>query len=187
MNILYVHGFGSQYDPTQDKIQMLETIGTVSGITIDYCKGFDVVLQLITDAVQSQKIDLIIGTSMGGYMAAHVGSRVGIPFVSLNPAIAPSTTLQRWIGNFTDYAGNDRCLTETGVASYPNFPETGCGLVIVESSDEVISASLTRQTLDQVFHVETFAGGSHRFTHIERALPLIQAHYQNAQNNYGLE
>ena len=58
---------------------------------------------------------------------------------------------------------------------------------IVESSDEVISASLTRQTLDQVFHVETFAGGSHRFTHIERALPLIQAHYQNAQNNYGLE
>lgn len=186
MKILYVHGFGSQYDPTHEKIQMLETLGTVVGVDVDYCKGFRSAFETVFGAALENGVDLIVGTSMGGYMAAHVGAETGTPFVSLNPAVQPSVTLQKWIGTFTDYAGNDRCLTEGVVANYPDIIQEGSGLVIVETADEIINAATTVALLEDAFHVETFSGGSHRFTHMEKALPLIRSHMAMCAN-YGLD
>lgn len=177
MKILYVHGFGSAFDPNHEKIQMLETLGTVVGVDVDYCKGFSNAFETVLAAVLGEGIDLIVGTSMGGYMAAHVGAETGTPFVSLNPATSPSESLQRWVGTFTDYAGNDRCLTESAVANYPDIIKEGYGLVIVETADEIINAHNTIDELSDDFRVEFFHGGGHRFVHMEQALPLIQEHY----------
>jgi len=177
MKILYIHGFGSQYDPEHEKIKLLETLGTVVGVNVDYCKGFRSAFETVINAVLDGDIDLIVGTSMGGYMAAHVGAETGTPFVSLNPAIQPSISLQKWLGTFTDFSGNDKCLTEATVKNYPDIIQEGYGLVIVETADEIINAHDTMELLSDVFRVEYFAGGSHRFTHMEAALPMIQEHY----------
>lgn len=187
MKILYVHGFGSHFDPTHEKIVALETLGTVVGVDVDYCKGFTSAFETVLDTVLSEKVDLIVGTSMGGYMAAHVGAETGTPFVALNPAITPSESLTKWVGNFTDYTGKDHFLSESIVESYPDIITEGCGLVIVESGDEVISALTTVNTLSEFFRVETFVGGSHRFTHIDAALELIKSFYLQSQGAYGTE
>ena len=187
MKILYVHGFGSHYDPEHEKIKALETLGTVVGINLDYCKGYDRASGAIYDAIMEEGIDLIVGTSMGGYMAAQMGSHCGIPFVSFNPLIYPNKSLQKWIGNFVDHAGNDRCLTDTVVSEYPDITQSGAGLIMVESGDEVLKAQDTIDLLETVFQVEWFTGGSHRFTHMEAALPKIKAFYENAKLNYGLD
>ena len=176
MKILYIHGFGSHYDPTHDKIQMLETLGTVVGVNVDYCHGFTTVFNTALDAVVAEEINLIVGTSMGGYLAAHVGAKAGIPFVSLNPATNPGVALQKWVGTFKDYADNDKCLTPSTVESYPSITQDGAGLIVVESGDEIICAADTIALLKDVFRVELFTGGSHRFTNLTRVLPIIQEH-----------
>lgn len=177
MKILYVHGFGSHYDPNHEKIKMLETLGTVVGVDVDYCKGFDDAFATLMDAMIDHDVDLIVGTSMGGYMATHLSAKTGKPFVALNPATAPNISLQKWVGTFTDYAGHDRCLTENTVATYPDIATDGYGMVFVESADEIINASDTMKTLRDVYQVKMFGGGSHRFTHMEKALPMIKAFY----------
>ena len=186
MKILYIHGFGSQFDPTHEKIQLLETLGTVIGVNVDYTKGFNSVFNTVVDEIANEKVDLVIGTSMGGYMAAHCGAAAGIPFVSLNPAPTPSETLMKWVGTFTDFAGNDLVLSKNTVLSYPEISMVGCGLIIVESSDEIIKASDTVEKLEGVFKVVVFKGGSHRFTHMANALPLILEHYEHSQTSYGV-
>jgi len=185
MKILYVHGFGSAYDPNHEKIQTLETIGTVVGVNVDYCKGYQNVFETVMTAVTDEKVDLIVGTSMGGYMAAHVGSACGVPFVSMNPATNPSDSLQRWVGRFSDYHGNDHFLSDSVVAEYPDIVTTGAGLVLLDSADEVINAYNTQTVLDGFFEIVMFQGGSHRFAHVEEALPFIKEHFNLMSASFG--
>ena len=81
MKILYVHGFGSNYHPTKPKVQLLRILGEVVGVDVDYCKGFDAAFQKVK--VAAMTCDLIVGTSMGGFMASHIGAVLSIPFVAL--------------------------------------------------------------------------------------------------------
>lgn len=175
LNILYIHGFGSQYDSGSKKAQTLESIGKVHGINVDYCRGFDNVYNTVKNAVLDQRINLIVGTSMGGYIAGCVGAKLDVPFVALNPAIAPRTTLQRWVGNFTDYAGNYRSLTESMVSTYPNIPTNGTGLILLQAADEVIHAHTTEEALSEHYKVIMYPGGTHRFENLEKCLPEIKA------------
>lgn len=184
MKILYIHGFGSRFDPKHAKIQALETLGEVIGIDVDYCKGFKSVFEDVIYKVTTQKVTLIVGTSMGGYMAAHVGSVAGVPFVALNPAISPSHDLLQWEGIFADYNGGSHYLSESTIANYPDIVTEGRGLIIVESGDDVVNANNTVNKLSEYFQVERFSGGEHQFTHIDRAIPLIEQHYSNAKENY---
>jgi len=185
MKILYVHGFGSHFDPTHSKIKILGELGTVVGVDVEYCKGFEHSYNIVFDAVLAQEVDLIIGTSMGGYIAAHVGAKTGTPFVALNPATIPSVNLQKWVGNFTDFSGNDHCLTDAVVEGYPEITTDGWGLVIVESGDEIINASDTVAMLENNFQVVKLNGGGHRFVHMELALPIIREFYSRANTSYG--
>jgi hypothetical protein len=82
MKILYIHGFGSYYDPAKSKVQTLQSLGDVVGVNVDYCEGFEVSVQKVKDAAMS--CDLIVGTSMGGFMASHVGAAFGILMLSSN-------------------------------------------------------------------------------------------------------
>lgn len=186
MRILYIHGFGSQFDPNHEKIKVLETLGTVVGVNVDYCRGFENVCAVVKDAILESNIDLVVGTSMGGYTAACVGTKMGIPFVSLNPAVTPSVSLQRWVGNFTDYAGNDHVLTESMVATYPDIPTDGYGLILLQSGDEVIPAGVTQIMLDDFYRVVLYPGGTHRFENLEKALPDITTFVSQANACYGL-
>jgi uncharacterized protein len=187
MKILYVHGFGSHYDPTHEKILALKTIGTVYGVDVDYARGFDHVYTTVKNAVLEYRIDIIVGTSMGGYMAAHVGSRLGIPFVAMNPALQPSVTLERWAGAFVDFSGKSHYMNMDQIHQYPDIATTGYGLILVETGDEILPSNITIRQMSHFFRVEVFQGGSHRFTHIEKALPLILDHYVNAASTLGLE
>jgi predicted esterase YcpF (UPF0227 family) len=180
MRILYVHGFGSHYNPTHKKIIALETLGTVIGIDVDYCKGYEFVFEKVQSAVNIDAIDVIVGTCMGGYMAAQVGTQIGVPFVSLNPIVAPDIWLQQWIGAFADCDNSTKILPDNTVAGYPAITTEGNGLVLLDSNDEIINAKETFRLLEDAFHVKMFAGGNHGFAHIEHALPLIMEHMNTA-------
>ena len=186
MNILYLHGFGNEYDSASPKIKMLEKFGSVSGINIDYTLGFDYVYKLVSGICLSEAIDLLVGTSMGGYTASHVGARLGIPFVALNPAVTPNIALHKHTGtDITDYTGRKYTLTSDVVDAYPDINTEGCGCIIVELGDEVISALQTQWRLTNVYEVHVLPGGSHRFTDLKTASKIIQEFSVNSMATYG--
>lgn len=186
MNILYLHGFGSEYNSASPKTKMLEKFGSVSGVNIDYTRGFTYVYELVSGICLREDIDLLVGTSMGGYTASHVGARLGIPFVALNPAVTPNVALHKYTGtDITDYTGRKYTLTSNVVDAYPEINTDGCGCVIVELGDEIIPALQTQWRLDSVYEVHVLPGGSHRFTDLKTASKIIGEFSVNSMASYG--
>lgn len=184
MKILYVHGFGSGFDPENPKVKTLGQLGDVVGVNVDYCKGFESAYDDVSNAANG--CDLIVGTSMGGYMASHVGASKGIPFVALNPAVMPSKTLVRHIGDFVDYTGKQSSLSAEKVSSYPDIRMTdGCGLVLLESGDDVINPEETYNMLSETYRVEQYPGGSHRFESLADRMELIEEFVYRSEAVYG--
>jgi len=174
MKILYVHGFGSRFDPEHEKVKQLEQLGKVYGVDVEFCKGYENVFKTVSWSVEEHEIDLIIGTSMGGYIAAFVSEKYDIPFVAFNPITQPSKTLERWLGSFTDREGRDHYLSDNIVEKYPDMSMEGNGIVISEMGDDIVSAHKTESIVEDSYEFHKFTGGSHCFDHIEKAVPLIQ-------------
>tara|TARA_B110000503_G_scaffold125384_1_gene192909 strand:+ start:1569 stop:2156 length:588 start_codon:yes stop_codon:yes gene_type:complete len=193
MNILYLHGFGSRFSGTSPKCKLLSEIGTVYGCDIDYTKHRGIIKENIETYILNQfrmgnEIDMIIGTSMGGYMANVVGVSLGLPFVMINPSISPYTSLCKRVGTHTDFYGNQYTLEQEVVDSYKTFDTPsigGCGFVILDRDDELFDYTVTQKSLK--YRTKIFDGGSHRFDHMEESLPLIEAFFNQNFISSGMD
>ena len=120
--------------------------------------------------------DLLVGTSMGGWLAGILGAETGIPFVAINPVIDPRETLKSWLGKGVDHQGNAYELSPDSLVSYYPFTQCGSGLILLDQGDELIPWQETFRALDGCFPVHSFAGGSHRFEHMDESLVWIREH-----------
>lgn len=181
MNILYIHGFGSQYDPKSDKVVALSALGHVDGVNLDYTSPIENTKQIIKDAIVEKDIDLLIGTSMGGHMSYLMGNKYSIPYVMINPAIDPATSLQKYIGTGVDYYERSYTMNADHCSQYntlSNAKETAPGLLLLDMDDDVIDANETYELFkdNKSVSINTWKNGSHRFDHIEESLSLIDNH-----------
>lgn len=185
--ILYVHGFGSRYDQTNEKVLALSELGEVHGIDIDYSVPHDVIVSILKETIQDNEIDLIVGTSFGGFWAAEIGSSLGIPFVAINPVIHPVIQMSNRIGSGTTYYGEPYTITQATADSYPETIATnGAGLVLLDEADDVLPAAPTMDMLDSCYEVIIFEGGNHRFAHIAESIEHIQRFANSADFIYSL-
>lgn len=178
MNILYIHGFGSRFKPQSDKVKSLSSLGVVHGVDIDYTDSKSVITQQLRDIIIQKDIELLIGTSMGGYFSAEVGQMIGLPYVMINPVMDPSVTLNKYIGEGIDHYGRPYHLEKNTVEEYDQMMlENQHGLLLLDKGDELIDY---RETVRLLTNTQTlaFEGGSHRFDHINESLGTIQ-HYAN--------
>jgi predicted esterase YcpF (UPF0227 family) len=171
-SLLYIHGFGSKVDPTSDKQIALRKIGTVNAYAPDYAQEYERVLEDVTFLLDDA--DLLIGTSMGGFLVSRLSQLTGKPFVAINPVLCPKATLNKYQGTHQDYYGRTFTVTETIASSYPGFSHSANGIVLLDMEDELIDSNATLNTLRSHMSVHTFEGGNHRFSHMEQALPIIQ-------------
>lgn len=185
MNILYVHGFGSDFDPSSDKVMALEELGKVHGVSLDWTKPVEVTLMQIVEAVESLDIDLIVGTSMGGWAAANVGAELGIPFVAINPAVDPAKSLMRYTGERIDFCRRMYNLTEETVREYFPMTREGYGLIMLDLGDKIIDSQETINSYEEFHQIVIFEGGSHRFDHIASGVEYIKEFYNRASTTYG--
>lgn len=186
MNILYIHGFGSSFDPNSKKVTALKTLGNVYGIDIDWTLHSEVNIKKILKRIIEVDADLLVGTSMGGWGAATVGSDCGIPFVAINPVTNPAESLKKYIGKGLNYDNETEYnLTLETVESYRPIAQTGYGLILLDEGDDVISAHNTSELLNSTYRINMFKGGSHRFEHIDDSIPLIKEHYNKGLVSYG--
>lgn len=172
MKILYIHGFASYVNYNSDKYLLLSTIGEVTCVAPDYTKGYEEVFNEIVNI--SDGYDLIVGTSMGGYMAALIGEALDIPSVLINPAIDPSISLLKYLGHGTTYDGKDYVLTKDIVKSYSPLSNLYNNLILLDMGDEVLDNYETARQYSCTNTVRTFEGGSHRFDHMKESIDEIE-------------
>lgn len=173
MNILYIHGFGSKVDTNSDKQVALRKIANVMAFAPDYTRGYPSVLAAVKPFLR--EVDLLIGTSMGGFLVSRLSELTGKKFVAINPVINTKATLSKYIGSHTDHYDRPFTLDQATVDEYPDFLPSSNGMVLLDMGDELIDAFATLEAIGHQMTVHTFAGGSHRFSHIDEALPLISA------------
>jgi len=187
MNILYIHGFKSQFKEQSEKVQALNTLGKVFGVTLDYTKTFDEIKKTLLKFVldKDMDIELIVGTSLGGYYSSVIGASAGVPFVAINPVVDPVLTLSKYIGDGFTFTGEAYTLKEETVTAYPGFALDGCGLILLDRGDELINSEETLATLDNFYSTKIFEGGNHRFAHINESLTEIKSYFNQASFVYG--
>jgi predicted esterase YcpF (UPF0227 family) len=84
MNILFLHGLESKLSP--QKRVILERYGNVIAPDIAYKSNPDMIKYLY-DAYETQDINAIIGSSMGGFVGYHLANSLGICALLYNPAL----------------------------------------------------------------------------------------------------
>jgi hypothetical protein len=84
MNILFLHGLESKLSP--EKRAILETFGTVIAPDLDY-KSNPNTIKNIYDEYKNQEINVIIGSSMGGFAGFYLANSFGVCALLYNPAL----------------------------------------------------------------------------------------------------
>ena len=129
--IVYLHGLGSNVDQENPKIIFLNNnFDEVFTPSIDY-KDKNTFAKLFSK-IKAMNPDLIVGSSMGGYFAYLIGSKLGIETVLFNPAVVDrsfdpivddanlsSTKHNVFLGE------SDDVISGEGVKSYFNSQEIG--------------------------------------------------------------
>lgn len=182
MNLVYIHGFNSAFDPASEKVQELLKVGKVHGVTYDTFETYNRIYGGILSQIPEDVDNLaFVGTSLGGYWAAAMARAFGCPSIVINPAIEPRITLQKYSGQeFANHQTGEVKIFDGRVAeSYPTesvFNRSDDGflpLVLLDMSDEVIDPQKTRELLDG-YPMAYWEGGSHRFEHMKEAISPIQ-------------
>lgn len=84
MNILFLHGLESQL--SSEKRFLLEKHGNVIAPDLDY-KSNPNMIEHLYNTYHNQKIDAIIGSSIGGFAGFHLANLLGVPSLLYNPAL----------------------------------------------------------------------------------------------------
>ena len=138
--IVYLHGLESE--PGGPKVSFLAEKGTVYAPTMDY-ETLDLHKFILTLGMP----DLIIGSSMGGYIADIIGSILGVDVLLFNPALH-SRSIDFDFDNDTPYGGE-------------NYKRT----IILGTEDDVINPKITKKLrphLDNSAKFEEIEGMGHR-------------------------
>lgn len=124
MNILYLHGLDSSL--SDKKRQILIRYGKVFAPKIDYRKNKNSISQLVSE-FRNKNIDIVIGSSMGGFVGYHLSDALQKPALLFNPALAQRSISQEIL----EYNNTE-----------PNFKR-----IVIGAQDEVVDPAETMKFL----------------------------------------
>jgi len=85
MNIVYLHGLMSSNQ--SPKVDWLKNKNTVFNPYLNYKEDTETLFSDLKTICEENKIDLIIGSSMGGYLGFHLSNKYNIPNLLFNPSL----------------------------------------------------------------------------------------------------
>lgn len=181
MAIIYLHGFASSVKTQSKKYDALNEIASVNPFAPDYPQGFEQVMQsCIQFANAIESISAVVGTSMGGYTASHLASRLNVPFVAINPPMNPSESLRKYLGTHQSYSGETFEMRLEDVNSYPEYKASYTGLIIVSNLDDVVPPQVTKEFAEKhQLPLISCDYGDHRFEDISMLIEPIAEHIAN--------
>ena len=127
--------------------------------------------------IQTQEVDLLIGSSLGGFYATYLAEKYAMKAVLLNPSTEPWQTLLPYVGWQKRFC--DEEVFEFKASYIEAFktlkvaPEKGNYLVLLQSEDELLDYTKA-QSLYNKHKVIVEYGGNHRFENVDAYLSMIE-------------
>lgn len=177
--ILFIHGFASCGLGQKSRL-LIEHFGADQVLAPDLPFSPAAAVALLERLLEDQPVDLLVGSSLGGYYATWLQGRHDIPAVLINPAVHPWELLDDHLGPNTRWCdGAPFDFTLEHVAQLqalhrPRLRPDEKYLVLLQRGDEVLDY---RSAADHYrdFDVVIEQGGNHRFDNLAAHLPAISA------------
>ena len=174
--ILFIHGFRS-CGLGQKSQALIDHFGRDEVLTPDLPTHPKDAAETLINLIDTHPIDLLIGSSLGGHLATYLNQSKHIPSVLINPAIAPHSLLNDYLGEHEDCHGNlfkvTRDYLEVLQQQYRNdLSSNERYLVLLQTGDETLDYRKAAAYYED-FDVIVEQGGNHRFEHFEKHLPHI--------------
>jgi predicted esterase YcpF (UPF0227 family) len=174
--ILFIHGFRSCGLGVKSEA-LRDYFGADQVLTPDLPHDPAQAIDLLERLIAQHPVDLLVGSSLGGYYATWLNRGHTYPAVLVNPAVAPYALLDDYLGEHEDCHGKKFELTASHLQTLrsfhrPRLRDDERYLVLLQSGDEVLDY---RQAAAYYAHFEVVVepGGDHRFQQFENHLPRI--------------
>ena len=172
MPIAYIHGHKSHYDPNGIKVKTLQKIDDVIPVDYNSTESYSSCMSKLRGIIVKDICNMkLVGTSLGGFYAAHLAAEFDLPAVLINPAVSPFESL-----NEPSYKGKD--ITTLKFKYRP--------LVLLDMGDEHFDSTVTAKKLSH-FEIIKYAGGNHRFAHMNEAAEEIKKYFNMIDTFYMCE
>lgn len=174
--ILYLHGFGSCGEGNKS-LELKKYFGEENVLSPDlYPSPLDAI-SMIEGLLKSEKIDLLIGSSLGGFYATYLAEKYKKKAVLLNPSTQPWKTLAPYVGWQERFCDEEvfefKAVYLEALKTLKVAPANGTYLVLLQSEDEVLDYTKA-QSLYNTHKVIVEYGGNHRFENIHDYMSMIE-------------
>lgn len=185
--ILFIHGFASCGLGEKSKL-LIDHFGRDQVLTPDLPLPPAEAAAFLERIKADQPIDLLVGSSLGGYYATWLNRQKPTPTVLINPAVRPWRLLCQHLGPQRRWCdGAEFDLTHQHIDQLkslfrtPNSPDERY-LVLLQTGDEVLDyRDAAELYADQQLIVDN--GGNHRFENLAAHLSAIAQYRTRRQIN----
>ena len=174
--ILYLHGFASCGEGNKSTL-LKAYFGTDNVIAPDLPPSPIDAIDAIEEILGSSKIDILIGSSLGGYYATVLAEKYCMKAVLLNPSTQPWETLAAYTGWQKRFCDEEvfefQSVYLEQLKMLQTAPEEGRYLLFLQSGDEILDYTKA-QSLYNKHKIIVEYGGNHRFENLDEYLSMIE-------------
>lgn len=177
--ILFIHGFASCGVGTKSQI-LTSYFGKDQVLTPNLAFEPLSAIHALERMIRSKPIDLLVGSSLGGYYATWLNRTNPMPTVLINPAVRPFELLDQYRGEQERWCdGKKFSVTDTYLEQLlslyrENLSENERYLVLLQEGDETLDYR-DAATYYQDHELLIEPGGCHRFEHFDRYMITISS------------
>lgn len=129
--------------------------------------------------VTSQNV-LLVGSSLGGFWANFFGVKYNLPVILINPALFPSKSLKRYIGQNI----NNVIWKKEFSDQYKNYESNDIKIIprtfLLSEYDEILNHSQTIKIFSDISHIKLFNNTGHHFNKYDEILQEIYSSDANS-------
>lgn len=175
--ILYIHGFGSCGLGQKSRL-LIEHYGADRVLAPDLPFSPAEAARFLDELVAEQPVELLVGSSLGGYFATWLNRERTIPAVLVNPAVRPWHLIAAYRGDHRRWCDGEPFEVTPDHAGQleglyrPELRPDERYLVLLQTGDEVLDYRAAADYYrDHQLRIEP--GGNHRFENLADHLAAI--------------
>ena len=179
--ILYLHGFASCGEGNKSSL-LKKYFGAENVIAPNLPPSPIDAIDTIEEILESSEIDILIGSSLGGYYATVLAEKYRMKAVLLNPSTQPWETLAAYTGWQKRFCDEEvfefKSVYLEQLKMLQTAPDKGTYLLLLQSGDEVLDYTKA-QSLYNKHKIIVEYGGNHRFENIDEYISMIEKFIKN--------
>jgi len=182
--LIFIHGFNSSGNSDKAK-RLLHEFPEMNVLTPTCAyapdKAISELSHQIENGLTSGKTVTIVGSSLGGFYAVYLAYKYKLGSILINPLV-DQTALRQAIGPqqnyYTDeqYNWTEEHCTQLDIMRIQPEKLAIKPLLLLDEKDELLDSLMAASHFDKQAETHLFPGGSHRFEHMDEALPIISAY-----------